>query len=66
MDHGNLGGGMKPIVDAMQREIKGRNTVIRGAGLIIDGSPQRFIGIYEQRRAHEDLLTFDVWDLPDK
>lgn len=66
MDYGNLVGGMKPIVDAMQREIKGRNTIIRGAGLIIDDSPQRFTGIYEQRRADADLLTFDVWDLPDK
>ena len=66
MDYGNLVGGLKPVVDAMQREIGGKKHAMRGAGLIVDDSPQRFIGIYEQRRADADVLTFDVWDLPDK
>lgn len=66
MDYGNLVGGLKPVVDAMQREIGGKSRPIKGAGIIIDDSPDRFIGIYEQRRGDIDGVTFEVWDLPDK
>lgn len=66
MDYGNLVGGLKPVVDAMQCEIGGKRQAITGAGIIVDDSPDWFIGIYEQRRGDIDAVTFEIWDLPDE
>ena len=66
MDYGNLVGGLKPVIDAMQREIGGKARSIKGAGLIVDDSSKHFLGIYEQRRTERDAVMFEVWDLPDK
>lgn len=66
MDYGNLVGGLKPVVDAMQREIGGKRQAIKGAGIIVDDSSQWFIGVYEQHRSDRDAVTFQIWDLPDK
>lgn len=64
MDYGNLVGGAKLIIDAMQREIGGKKKPIPGVGIIIDDSNANFIGIYRQERAEADAAYFEVWEYP--
>lgn len=66
MDYGNLVGGAKLIIDAMQREIGGKKKPIRGAGIIIDDSDANFIGRYRQERSLSDAVLFEIWEYPDK
>ena len=62
-DYGNLVGGLKAVVDAMQREIGGKAKAIPGAGLIVDDSEKWFVGIYEQRKGASDCVVFELWDV---
>lgn len=66
MDYGNLVGGAKLIIDAMQREIGGKKKPIPGVGIIIDDSNANFIGVYRQERSFLDSALFEVWDYPQK
>ena len=66
MDYGNLVGGAKLVIDAMQREIGGKKKPIPGPGIIIDDSNANFIGIYRQGRGDADYTWFEVWDYPQK
>lgn len=65
LDYGNLVGGLKMVVDAMQREIGGKKKTIPGAGIITDDSSRGMISIYAQKRAESDAVLFEIWELID-
>lgn len=66
-DRGNLVGGFKTIVDAMQLPRVFRGKVTEGAGILLGDSVTTLLDIYEQERSAETDSThvrFEIWEEP--
>lgn len=63
-DYGNLVGGLKSAIDAMQKVIKGGGKTLQASGMIIDDAPKWFTPIFEQRKSvdGEEAVYFEIWD----
>lgn len=66
-DYGNFVGGLKPVIDALTREVRdgrGRGRTIPASGIVVDDSEKWMLAEYEQRRAEVDALLFEIWEAP--
>ena len=63
-DYGNLVGGLKSAIDAMQKVIKGGGKTLQASGMIVDDAPKYFTPLFEQRKSPdgEDAVYFEIWD----
>lgn len=63
-DYGNLVGGMKSTIDAMQKVISGGGKTLTASGMILDDAPKYFTPLFEQRKATdgEEAVYFEIWD----
>lgn len=63
-DYGNLVGGLKSAIDAMQKVIKGGGKTLQASGMIVDDAPKWFTPIFEQRKSAdgEEAVYFEIWD----
>ena len=66
-DRGNLVGGFKPILDAMQPPRLNRGKKVDGASVILGDDTTALLDIYEQEATEEpnaNHVRFEVWEAP--
>jgi len=63
-DYGNLVGGMKSTIDAMQKVIRGGGKTLTASGMILDDAPKYFTPLFDQRKAAdgEEAVLFEIWE----